>query len=162
VVADSAARWRPSAAERGITLTHRHEGTPATVWAARADLERALDALVENALRYSPRGSTVSIVDTPGRLEVRDRGPGVPAEEREMVLERFQRGRSGRAGEPGHGLGLAIARELVRGWGGEITIEGRDGGGTIAIIALASQPDDADAAPALPGLNPPAASVPNR
>ena len=136
VVIDALGRWRPQAAERGIALVHRRDGDPGTVWAARPDLERALDALLENALRYSPSGSTVMIAGAPGRIEVRDRGPGVPMDERELVFERFRRGSAATAGPPGHGLGLPIARELAREWGGEVTIEGRDGGGTAAILAL--------------------------
>ena len=136
VVIDALGRWRPQAAERGIALVHRREGDPGTVWAARPDLERALDALLENALRYSPSGSTVMILGAPGRIEVRDRGPGVPMDERELVFERFHRGSAARSGPPGHGLGLPIARELAREWGGEVPIEGRDGGGTAAILVL--------------------------
>ena len=141
LVIDALARWRPQASERGIALAQQRDGDPGTVWAARADLERALDALLENALRYSPSGSAVTIVSRPGRIEVRDRGPGVPMDERELVFERFRRGSVGTAGPPGHGLGLPIARELVREWGGEVTIEGRDGGGTAAILTL--EPDEA-------------------
>ena len=91
------------------------------MWVARADAERALDVLIENALAYSPIGSTVELVSAPGRIEVRDRGLGLADEEREAVFERFHRGRAGLAGPPGSGLGLAIARELTRGWGGEVT-----------------------------------------
>ncbi len=141
LVIDALARWRPQASERGIALAQQRDGDPGTVWAARADLERALDALLENALRYSPSGSGVTIAAAPGRIEVRDRGPGVPIEERELVFERFRRGTVGTAGPPGHGLGLPIARELVREWGGEVTIEGRDGGGTAAIVTF--EPDEA-------------------
>jgi signal transduction histidine kinase len=136
VAADALRRWRAQASEHGIALALRREHDPGTVWAARADLERALDALLENALRYSPSGSTVTIATAPARIEVRDRGPGVPRDERDLVFERFHRGRTGRAGPPGHGLGLPIARELAREWGGEVTIVDRDGGGTAAIIAL--------------------------
>ena len=114
---------------------HRREGHPGAVWAARADLERALDALIENALRYSPAGQTVTIAAGPRRIEVRDRGPGVTADERELVFERFHRGRAG-SRPPGSGLGLAIARELAREWGGEVTLERREGGGTVAILDL--------------------------
>jgi signal transduction histidine kinase len=110
------------------------------VWAARADLERALDALLENALAYSPAGSTVTVSCASGRIEVRDRGPGIAADERELVFARFHRGRAGRYAARGDGSGLPIARELAREWGGDVTLEDRAGGGTVAIIAL--EPDD--------------------
>ena len=119
---------------------HGLEGHPGAVWAARADLERALDGLIENALRYSPAGQTVVVAAGPRRIEVRDRGPGVSVDERELVFERFRRGSAGIASSPGSGLGLPIARELAREWGGDVSLERRDGGGTVAIIDL---PDDA-------------------
>ena len=147
VAGDAARRWGPAAAEHGITLVVRREGTPGAVWVARADLERALDALLENAVRYSPAQTTVTLAAAPARLEVRDRGPGIAADERELVFERFHRGQTGRAGAPGHGLGLSIARELIREWGGELTIEARDGGGTTAVIVLEAEPERAAAAP---------------
>jgi signal transduction histidine kinase len=140
LAADAVQRWRPQASGRGIALHHRLEGHPGAVWAARADLERALDALIENALRYSPAGQTVVIAAGPHRIEVRDRGPGVSADERDLVFERFGRGSAGIASSPGSGLGLPIARELAREWGGDVALERRDGGGTVAIIDL---PDDA-------------------
>jgi signal transduction histidine kinase len=140
VAADAVRRWRREAAERGIALTVRHDGEAGTVWGARADLERALDALLENALRYSPAGSSVTVVDAPGRIEIRDRGQGITADERERVFERGLRGRSGRAGPPGHGLGLPIARELAGEWGGAVTLQSRRGGGTTAILAFDLDP----------------------
>jgi two-component system, OmpR family, sensor kinase len=136
LVTDALRRWRPEASERAIGLAHRRLSEPGTVWAARADLERALDALLENAVRYSPPGSTVTIVSAPGRIEVRDRGPGLRTDERELVFERFRRGSAGMSGPPGHGLGLPIARELAREWGGEVSIEARDDGGATAILEL--------------------------
>ena len=57
------------------------------------------------------------------------------------MFERFRRGSRGMTGPAGHGLGLPIARELAREWGGDVRIEGRDGGGTAAILAL--RPDAA-------------------
>ena len=52
------------------------------------------------------------------------------------MFERFHRGRAGRAGPSGNGLGLSIARELARGWGGDVAVDARDGGGTVATITL--------------------------
>lgn len=152
LAAAAAERWRAAAAEHGIDLVRRREGG-GTVWAARADAERALDVLIENALAYSPVASTVEVVAAPRRIEVRDRGPGLADEEREAVFERFHRGRAGLAGPSGSGLGLAIARELARGWSGDVTLENRDGGGAVAILSLPS------AQAALPALNPTPTSV---
>jgi signal transduction histidine kinase len=140
VAAAAGARWGALASERDIALSHRRDGGPGTVWAARADLERALDGLVENALLYSPAGTPVTIVSSENRIEVRDRGPGIPAAEQELIFRRFHRGRIGREGAPGHGLGLPIARELVRAWGGEITLMPRERGGTTAVMTLPPPP----------------------
>ena len=79
--------------------------------------------LIDNALRYGdagehPRDRTPA---RPRRVEVADRGPGVPPEERERIFERFYRGR-GRGSEGGFGLGLAIGRELAERMGGTLTL----------------------------------------
>lgn len=137
LAAAAVARWMPAARERAIALELRPQAGAATVWAARADLERALDALIENALRYSPPHAVVTIRSAATRIEVNDTGPGIPPEERQLVLERFHRGRAGRSGPSGHGLGLAIARELAREWGGDILLQDRSGGGTTAVLAFA-------------------------
>jgi signal transduction histidine kinase len=99
---------------------------PAPVWAQgdpRA-IARVMRILLENALRHgAPPGSTVTIaVDTAGddaRVRVRDEGPGVPEADRERVFGRFERGAT--AGS-GFGLGLAIARGLVRQMRGEVRV----------------------------------------
>jgi signal transduction histidine kinase len=88
-------------------------------------------------------------VSAPRRIEVRDRGPGISEEEREIVFERFHRGHAGRTGAPGNGLGLSIARELTREWDGEVTLERRPGGGTTAILTL-PEPVRPNADPAIP------------
>jgi signal transduction histidine kinase len=150
VAASALLRWSGTAETSSITLEHQAQPGVAPAWAALPDLERALDALVENALAYSPAGSTVSIVSGPGRIEVRDRGPGVEPDEREAVFERFHRGRSGLSGAPGSGLGLPIARELSHGWGGEVLLEPRAGGGTVAIVAV---PGPAAGDAVLPSVN---------
>jgi signal transduction histidine kinase len=77
---------------------------------------RIVRIMLDNALRVAPVDSTVSIAvaehDEQVAVEVRDTGPGVPKDERARIFERFERG-SGRAGEGGFGLGLAIGRELA-------------------------------------------------
>jgi signal transduction histidine kinase len=131
----AAERWRAAAAERRITL--EAEATePATGWCAGPDLERTIDVLVENALLYSPRGSTVTVAAGPGRIEVSDEGPGLTAGEEKTVFERFSRGSAGQRGPSGTGLGLPIARELTRQWGGDVRLSNRTQGGLRAVIEL--------------------------
>lgn len=134
--ASAVERWRAQAGDSGIAIQHSREPGAALTWAAGPDLERALDALIENSLRYSPVGTAVTVLSAPSRIEVRDRGPGISDAERELVFERFHRGESGRAGPPGSGLGLAIARELARDWGGDVKVARRPDGGTLAVLSL--------------------------
>jgi two-component system, OmpR family, sensor kinase len=123
-----------AARTEGIELVVSEDGD-ATVVCSAADLDRALDALVENAVRYSPVGSEVGIACEAGRIEVRDCGPGLAPGEESEVFERFHRGRAGRQGPSGSGLGLATARALARGWGGEAKLRNRDdGGGAVATL----------------------------
>jgi two-component system, OmpR family, sensor kinase len=147
-------RWQPAAASRGIELTYYRERAPATAWGAWRDVERALDCLLENAINYSPAGSGVELVTEPGRIEVRDRGPGVADDEHNAVFERFHRGRAGRSGPTGSGLGLAIARELAHAWSGEVTIQDRKGGGSVAALSLPVPAEGDDQRPSLRPLNP--------
>ena len=131
----AAQRWTAAAAERDQRLTATADGAGAA-WLSPEDADRILDALVENALGYSLAGSEVEVAALAGRLEVRDRGPGLAPGEEESVFERFHRGGAGRASAPGTGLGLPIARELARQWGGEVTLRARAGGGTVAEVTL--------------------------
>lgn len=137
-VARAAERWRDAAADRGIKIEVSPGERDGQGWCAAPDLERALDSLVENALTYSPGGTTVTLEAAPGRIAVLDEGPGLAAGEEEMVFERFSRGSAGRQGAKGTGLGLAIARELTRQWGGDVRLRNRDGGGLAATIELSS------------------------
>jgi signal transduction histidine kinase len=139
--ARAAARWAPTAAERSIELVARRTDGAQSVWCAPHDLDRSLDALVENALRYSPAGSSATIESVPGGIDVLDRGPGLAPGEEAAVFERFRRGSAGKQGPGGTGLGLPIARELIRQWGGEVTLRAREGGGLRASISLPSGPD---------------------
>jgi len=87
--------------------------------------------LVDNALRYTPNGGsvTVSVMQRDGMavLQVEDTGPGIPEGERQQVFERFYRILGTQ--EEGSGLGLAIVREVVDGAGGSVTLsDARDGG----------------------------------
>lgn len=101
-------------------------------------LERALGNLIDNALKYSLRNSGVDVevnaVDGQGVISVADRGPGIPSDEREHVLEPFER--LGRTDVPGTGLGLAVVSSIAEAHGGRLEILEREGGGTIVRMLL--------------------------
>jgi signal transduction histidine kinase len=110
------------------------------VWAFGdpGSVARILRILLENAIRVSPDGSHVTVELRNGdeaSLTVRDEGPGVAPEEREMIFERFQRGRE-TGGHAGFGLGLAIGRELAERMGGELVLEASDGPGASFTLSL--------------------------
>jgi signal transduction histidine kinase len=99
---------------------------------------RALRAVLSNAIRFSPPGTAVEIVVSTEpartvRVAVLDRGPGVPEDERERAFARLTR-LDEHAG--GAGLGLYIARGLVRGMGGDLTLADREDGGAVACFTL--------------------------
>jgi two-component system, OmpR family, sensor histidine kinase KdpD len=94
-------------------------------------------------MRYGPRGEPVRVVaHRAGRdalIEVADRGPGVPPEERERIFERFHRGRDAGAGG-GFGLGLAIGRGLAQRMSGALELADDPGPGARFVLRLASVP----------------------
>jgi signal transduction histidine kinase len=130
----AAERWRHAADETRIRLETRIVIEGESIRCARPDLDRALDSLIENALRYSPEGSTVRLDARVGGIEVLDEGPGLAPGEEQAVFERFRRGSAGRRGPSGTGLGLPIARELTRQWGADVVLSNRAGGGLRAVI----------------------------
>ena len=85
----------------------------------------------------------------------------IAPEDQELVFERFRRGRAGRGGSPGSGLGLSMAREIARAWDGAIRIAAREGGGTTVSLLLppAARPEVPEPG-ALPALDAHARSVP--
>lgn len=126
-------RWMGPARRAGKDLRVDVPGAPAVVRALPADVDHILDNLVENAIRYTPSGSTVDVrVERRGgsvALVVADDGPGITAEDRDHVFERFYRGKVGARTGPGSGLGLAIVGEAVHRWGGSIELLDGDGRG---------------------------------
>ena len=108
----------------------------------RADaalIERVVDNLVGNAIKYSPAPSPVSIsIRQNGPLavlDVEDRGVGIPAEERERVFRRFVRGSTAK-GTEGLGLGLSLVAEVARWHGGSVSVDDSRGGGAVFHFAL--------------------------
>lgn len=126
-ICESAAeRFRPSAREKGVEIVCS-TGLKKGEGRLRADegkIERVLDNLILNALRYAPALSTVTLsVERSGggfRFTVQDEGPGVDPDSAEKLFERFYRGKEGPPSASGRGLGLSIARSIVELHGGRI------------------------------------------
>lgn len=100
---------------------------------------RALTNILENAVRYSPPLTVISL-DTCEqgpwlRISVSDRGPGIALEDRDRVFEPFERG-GGVQDTPGTGLGLSIARRFVEAQGGTVAFSPRERGGTVFTISV--------------------------
>jgi two-component system, OmpR family, osmolarity sensor histidine kinase EnvZ len=117
-----------------------HSGPPCPIRVGEAALRRVVVNLMENARRYGG-GEAVTLNLTQTAKEVRigvlDRGPGIPAEEREAVFRPFYRLEQSRNREAGgSGLGLAIVRQLVDAYGWRIELSGREGGGLAAELAI--------------------------
>jgi two-component system sensor histidine kinase KdpD len=115
------------------------EGLP-PVYADKDLISLALRQLIDNALKYSPPGSPISVTaglkDRRVIIRVRDRGPGIPERERERVFDKFYRRQTTKTHVPGTGLGLYIAREIARAHGGDVWVEGEPGSGSEFCVAL--------------------------
>ena len=123
--------WSSLGSDRPFELDDRAGGMVAV--ADRAALEQVVWMLLDNALKYAPSGPIEVVVeptDSDQRIAVTvsDHGPGVPADERARVFRRFERGTTSQ-GLDGTGLGLDVARRLVRAMGGSIRYVPVPGGG---------------------------------
>jgi signal transduction histidine kinase len=127
-------RWRERASQQGATLTATGEGGRAL--GESADLDQILDNLIDNAVAYAPGPVVIETGRADGRafLAVKDVGPGIAADERHRVTDRFFRGRTAPKG--GTGLGLAIVRDLAEKWGGTVIVGPAAGGGTRIEVRL--------------------------
>ena len=138
---DFADTMLPQARKHGIHLELQlpEDALPAI----RADADRVrqmLTILTDNALRYAPEGSTVTLKLEPAgdgcRFYVSDHGPGIPDSEKKRVFDRFYRGSASRSDPDHFGLGLSVALELAKVHGGEVTVSDTPGVGATFTISL--------------------------
>lgn len=138
IASDRLEAWRPVAARKGVAL--RREGVAAvTGWTDPVSLSSALDAVVDNAVKFTPSGGEVRVSVVPegrwARVEVADGGPGLTDEELERVGDRFWR--SGRhQNVSGSGLGLSITRALLSACGAELSYVHNEPRGLRVVVAL--------------------------
>jgi two-component system sensor histidine kinase TctE len=128
-----------AAADKNVEFAVEDDGGDAAAWGDRVALREALRNLIDNAIKYGPAQATVDIslgrTDDGRRLavEVADRGPGIPAAEKERVFRRFER-LSARSGD-GCGLGLAIVKRVADSHGA-VRLLDRPGGGLIVRLEI--------------------------
>lgn len=119
----------PAAVRRGLALELFGAETGRIVSGSASLIEIAVRNAVDNAIKYAPSGSTMSVTVGPApHVIVEDRGPGIPALQAGRVYNRFHR--AGRTGGVGSGVGLALVQRVVQLHGGEVRFEMRLGGGT--------------------------------
>jgi signal transduction histidine kinase len=129
IAEDCAREVLPFAQRRGseVLTVVGHDDVAAVGDDAR--VRQILRALLDNALKHTPRGSrivvTVERLDDTARLEVVDNGPGIPEADQARLFERFYRAKN--AAPQGSGLGLAIAAELAQRMGGRVDVRSRPG-----------------------------------
>lgn len=131
----------PRLAEAGLALATALPGAPCPLTTDRDALQQIVLNLLDNACKYAADGREVSVAlhcDAGGAtIRVGDRGPGVPAAQRERIFEKFHRVDDRlTAAHAGTGLGLSIARQLARGLGGDLRCIARDGGGAEFVFTL--------------------------
>ena len=138
------------AAARGVVLTFDLAADADTIYCDAAALGQILGNLIDNSLRYTPRGGTITVrtarIDTGVTLSVTDTGSGIPGEHLDRIFERFYRAEPSRSREEGGtGLGLAIVKHLVEAHGGTVGVDSSLGEGTTIWAQFPDTPPDVTA-----------------
>ncbi|MDQ1035779.1 signal transduction histidine kinase [Streptomyces sp. V3I8] len=137
LTAERVASWSPMADDKGVRLVGTCPAT--TAWADPVALSSALDAVIDNALKFTPGGESVEVtVASNGEVStivVTDRGPGLSDEELTRVGDRFWRS-AGHQNIRGSGLGLSISRALLSAGGGSIAYAHHEPHGLTVTVAV--------------------------
>ena len=153
---EAVADWSLRSGEKKIALSAEvAPGLPA-IFADAFRLEQVMGNLIENAIKYTNSGGSVTVraaaADDGVEICVEDTGLGIPAADVPRIFERFYRADKGRSREHGGtGLGLSIVKHIVLAHGGSVRAESEHGRGTSVILRLPKNP------PPIPGATPPAA-----
>jgi two-component system, OmpR family, phosphate regulon sensor histidine kinase PhoR len=144
LVEDIVGSFAASASQKKQKLKADADDAPAIVTDTDR-LRRVLECLVENAIKYTPAGGevrlTVRATDAGLTLDVRDNGPGIPAEHLPRIFERFYRVDKARSRElGGTGLGLSIAKHLAEGMGAALSVTSEVGAGSCFTVAVPARP----------------------
>jgi signal transduction histidine kinase len=138
VVRDAMDLYADVAEDRGISL-HADAAEDVCVHADRNRLRQVAANLLDNAVKYTPRGGRVELAarreGAEALLIVRDTGPGIPPEDRPRIFDRLYRGDRSRS-ERGLGLGLSLVRAIVEAHQGGVTVDATPGGGSTFTVHL--------------------------
>jgi heavy metal sensor kinase len=130
------------AMEKGVTLRAAATQPPVRAAADASGIRRILSILVDNALKHTPAGGTVTVSAAAGAarvtLTVEDTGEGIPATALPHIFERFYRADPARGGGSGFGLGLSIAQAIAQAHGSAITVSSTPGAGAHFSLSLKS------------------------
>lgn len=135
---------RDAAAERGVALTSSLQGDYPDSELDRQRIDFALRALIDNAIKFTPKGGSVSltgeVTEDSVRLAIRDTGKGIPQAELPKIFEKFHQVDPVHTGQVrGFGLGLFYARQFVQSHGGRLHLESEPGRGTTVTVVLPRQ-----------------------
>jgi signal transduction histidine kinase len=127
--------------EAGMTIETHLPGGRIFVNADRDAIEQVFINLIDNSIKYAHPGIevvvSVNMNDKDCEIRIEDRGPGVPEVDRDKIFEKFHRvDDTLTSKQQGSGLGLSIARKILRDLGGDLVYEARDGGGSCFIVRL--------------------------
>lgn len=143
VVKTTTAQMEPGIHQKGLTLTAKYENETAMVWGDASKLTQVISNLIDNAIKYTPKGAiAVSVRTLRGegkvRVEIKDTGIGMDKETLSKVFDKFSRGENAKeVNTAGSGLGLFIVRTFVEAHKGKVWIESEGvGKGSMFIVEL--------------------------
>jgi signal transduction histidine kinase len=140
VLNDVYARFEAPARDKGLALRCECPGEDLNVWGDKSELDRIVNNLVSNAVKYTPRGKVrLRAERTDGfvRVVVADSGIGIPQDAMPHLFEEFFRAPNAKkTAQTGTGLGLAIVKDLVERYDGTIEVQSVEGQGTTFTLTL--------------------------
>jgi signal transduction histidine kinase len=129
---------RRSRRSRNVTLSLVHGEDDVTALCDRDRILQVFANLLGNALKFTPASGTIivsqAVVGDEVQLSITDTGPGIPAELRSRVFDRFWRNKE--STNAGSGLGLAICKGIIEQHGGRIWVDGRAGAGAVFVFTI--------------------------
>ena len=154
LVDETVGQYLPIAVGSDVTIAVQHHDAPLpSIVADRTRIERVLTNLIDNGLKFSPEGGTLTVSTARAEdgisVSVNDEGPGIPADVRRRVFDRFVQVSQRRDGTRGFGLGLAYCHTAVAAHGGRIWVdEGAGGRGSCFMFTLPLKPPPGEEQPA--------------